>query len=156
MTLNVNIQEALPQDDALITEHLYRLARELVPAEFIESNYQEITLQFIAQVRQTMQFAAFVASMDGTGLGSVSCQLYEKPYPQIVRAQYRLWGYIWGLYVEPDYRGQGIGKRLMSRAIDYLKSLGCSSAILHTSPLGKPVYASLGFTTSNELSLELP
>lgn len=154
--MNVNIREALSQDDALIAEHLYRLGRELVPAEFIEPNHQEITLKFIAQVRQTMHFGAFVADVDRTVLGSVSCQLYEKPYPQIVKAQYRQWGYIWGLYVEPDYRRQGKGKLLMSRAIDYLKSLGCSHAILHTSPLGKPVYERLGFTNSNELSLELP
>ena len=154
---NVNIREALPQDDTLIAEHLYRLGYELfVPAEYIEPNYQEITLNFITQVRQTMHFGAFVASVDGTAIGSVSCQLYEKPLPQIVRAQYLKWGYIWFLYVGPDYRGQGIGKRLMSRAIDYLKSLGCSRAILHTSPLGKPVYDRLGFTSSNELSLELP
>lgn len=76
MTPNANIREALSQDYALIAEHLYRLARELlVPAEFIEPNHQEITLQFIAQVSQTMHFGAFVASVDGTAIGSVSCQL---------------------------------------------------------------------------------
>lgn len=67
-TSNFNIREALPQDDVLIAEHLYRLAREVpVPAEFLEPNYQEITLNFIAQVGQTMHFGAFVASVDSTG-----------------------------------------------------------------------------------------
>ncbi len=156
MTLNVNIRESLPQDEFLIAEHLYRLVCEvLTPAEFIEPNYQEITLKFIAHARQTADFEAFVAEVDSAAIGSVSCQLYEKPYPQIVKAEYRRWGYIWGLYVEPEYRGKGIGQRLTGSAIDYLKSLNCSRAILHTSALGKLVYDNQGFTTSNELVLDL-
>jgi GNAT superfamily N-acetyltransferase len=154
--VNINIREAQLQDEALIGEHLYQLAKEvLVPAEFIESNYQEITQKFIANARQEMNYGGFIAEVNEKAIASVSCQLYEKPYPQIIKIERRQWGYIWGLYVEPDYRGQGIGSQLMNRAIKYLKSLGCSRAILHTSPLGKPIYERLGFTNSNELFLDL-
>lgn len=150
------IREAQLQDEPLIAQHLYKLAQEvLIPAEFIEPNYQEITQNFIANARKIMSYTGFIAEVNETAIGSVGCQLYEKPYPQILKIEYRQWGYIWGLYVEPDYRRQGIGSQLMNRAIEHLKSLGCSRAILHTSPLGKPLYERLGFTKSNELLLDL-
>jgi GNAT superfamily N-acetyltransferase len=57
--------------------------------------------------------------------------------------------------VEPPYRGKGIAKNLTLVAIAHLKSLGCTRAILHASPLGKPVYDSLGFSASNEMRLDL-
>lgn len=154
--MSINIRSAQLQDEALIAQHLYQLAQEvLVPVEFIEQNYQEITYTFIANARQTMNYAAFIAEVNETAIGSVGCQLYEKPYPQIIKIECRQWGYIWGLYVEPDYRGSGIGSQLMHRAIEHLKSLGCSRAILHTSPMGKPVYERMGFIKSNELLLDL-
>lgn len=43
----------------------------------------------------------------------------------------------------------------MAEAIAYLKSLGCSKAILHASPQGQPLYSHLGFDKSNEMRLNL-
>jgi hypothetical protein len=40
-------------------------------------------------------------------------------------------------------------------AIAYLNALGCTKAILHASPSGKPVYSNLGFVSSNEMQLDL-
>ena len=37
----------------------------------------------------------------------------------------------------------------------YLRTIGCTRALLHASPQGEPVYKSLGFETSNEMWLEL-
>ncbi len=76
-------------------------------------------------------------------------------YPHILKPEYRKYGYIWGIYVEPDYRRQGIVKKLMAEAIACLKSIGCIRAILNTSPLGKPIYSHLGFHESNEMRLDL-
>jgi GNAT superfamily N-acetyltransferase len=69
--------------------------------------------------------------------------------------QYRKYGYIWGVYVEPAYRKQGIAKQLTSATVNYLKAVGCTRAVLNASPLGKPVYESLGFSNSNAMQLDL-
>jgi ribosomal protein S18 acetylase RimI-like enzyme len=66
-----------------------------------------------------------------------------------------LYGYIWNVYVHSDYRHQGIGTQLTKVAIDYLKELKCTKAVLHASPYGKPVYENLGFIAGNEMSLNL-
>lgn len=64
-------------------------------------------------------------------------------------------GYVWGVYVEPDCRRQGIATALMSQAASYLKEIGCTQVVLHASETGKQLYASLGYKESNEMVLTL-
>ncbi len=104
---------------------------------------------------QELSFQAFVAKIDNKIIASVSCQLFAGLYPSIFKPNIRQYGYIWNVFVESAYRRQGIGTKLTQTAIDYLQSLGCTHAILHASPHGKPVYDNLGFVPKNEMILEL-
>lgn len=55
-----------------------------------------------------------------------------------------------GVYVDPDYRGKGLGKAVLNAAIDFCKSLkGINSvrlAVSENSPEARKLYESLGFT----------
>ena len=64
-------------------------------------------------------------------------------------------GYIWGVYVDPTYRRQGIATKLMKQAMIYLKEIGCTKAVLHASDTGKMLYSNLGYIESNEMVLNL-
>lgn len=155
-SISINFREASSDEDSLIAEHFYSLWRDNdVPASSIRSNWLDITLQFIARARVKQGYKAFVAEVGNRVVGSASCQLFEGLYPQALEEQYRKYGYIWGVYVEPPYRGQGIAKKLTSLACDYLKSIDCTRVVLHASPSGQPVYSSLGFVESNEMRLDL-
>lgn len=152
----VQFRAAYPEEDALIARHFYQLWRDNdVTEQDIASNWQPLTCDFIAQARQEFGYQAFVAEVDGEIVGSAGCQLFAGLYPLILAASHRKYGYIWGVYVESAYRGQGFATTLTKMAIEYLKSLGCTRAILHASPSGKPVYTRLGFTESNEMRLDL-
>lgn len=152
----IRIREASSLEDSLIAKHFYQMWWDNdVATHSIQSNWLDITLQFIDRARRELYYQAFVAEVDGQAIASVSCQLFAGLYPNILEAQYRKYGYIWGVYVEPSHRGQGIAKTLTLQACNYLKSLGCTRAILHASPSGKPVYDRLGFSPSNEMRLEL-
>ncbi|HEY9692070.1 MAG TPA: GNAT family N-acetyltransferase [Oculatellaceae cyanobacterium] len=156
MQQNIYIREALPQEDSIIAKHFYQMWLDNnVLAESIESNWQQITLDFITQARQNLCYKSFVVEVDKQVIGSTSCQIFAGLYPNILKAEYRKYGYIWGVYVEPNYRKNGIGKSLAKSAVDYLKSLGCTRAILNASPSGKTVYSSLSFSISNEMQLDL-
>lgn len=156
MKPNVHLREALPQEDSIIVKHFYQMWLDNnVLAESIEPNWQQITLEFIIQARQNLCYKAFVAEVEKQVIGSTSCQLFAGLYPHILKAEYRKYGYIWGVYIEPDYRKNGIGKSLTKSAVDYLKSIGCTRAILNASPSGKTVYSSLGFSISNQMELDL-
>ena len=55
------------------------------------------------------------------------------------------------VYVTPDYRRQGLARRLMIAILDWCKEQGIERVVLHPSSLGRPLYESLGFAPTNEL-----
>ncbi|MCU0499375.1 MAG: GNAT family N-acetyltransferase [Anaerolineae bacterium] len=58
---------------------------------------------------------------------------------------------VWHLYVDPAYRGQGIGRRLLEAATDYGRSQSMRCLALETSNLDYPAiqfYLRVGFTLS--------
>lgn len=152
----VQVRAATAEEDSLIAAHFRQMWLDLdVSSAAIEPDWLHITRQYIEQARQTLNFQAFVAEAAGQVVGSVSCQRFAGLYPLILKPEHRSYGYIWGVYVEPAYRKQGIATRLTQRSIDYLKSIGCTQALLNASPLGKPVYDRLGFTQTNAMQLDL-
>jgi len=154
--LNISIREASQAEDSLIAQHFYQLWRDNdVPADSIRSDWLATILQFIDRARQDLFYKAFVAEVGGAAIGSASCQLFAGLYPLALADNYRKYGYIWGVYVEPAYRKQGLAKRLTTEAIAHLQAIGCTRVILHASPSGKPVYSSLGFSATNEMGLDL-
>ena len=143
-------------DDRLIAEHFYSMWRDLgVAAGDIQPNWQSITLEFIQQARQTLRYQAFIAEVEGAVVGSASCQLYAGLYPPVLSQQHRQYGYIWGVYVNPAYRRQGIATRLTQSTVGYLRSIGCTQAMLNAAPAARPIYQSLGFNPSNTMLLDL-
>lgn len=153
---NIQIRETTPQEDPLLAEHFYQMWLDIgVPARSIESNWRDITQKFLNRARQELSYKAFVAEVNAKVVASAGCQLYAGLHPNIITAEYWKKGYIWGVYVEPAYRCQGIGKQLMRSCIVYLKSIDCTQAILHASPQGKPVYVNLGFSDHNQMRLDL-
>ncbi|MBW4630570.1 MAG: GNAT family N-acetyltransferase [Iphinoe sp. HA4291-MV1] len=152
----IQVREATSQEDSLIAKHFYYMWRDIgVPDDAINPNWLEITLQYIEQARRDLFYKAFVAEADGAVVGSASCQLYSGLYPNVLIPQYRKYGYIWGVYVEPAYRRQGIAKQLTNMTVNYLKAVGCHRVVLNASPAGQPVYESLGFSGSNAMYLDL-
>ncbi|MDJ0737694.1 MAG: GNAT family N-acetyltransferase [Nostocaceae cyanobacterium] len=152
----ISFREAKPQEDYLIAEHFYYMWRDNdVSTDLIHSDWLHITVEFINRARQELLYKAFVAELDSQVIGSAGCQLFAGLYPNILADQYRKYGYIWGVYVDSAHRGQGIAKKLTSMTVEYLKTIGCTRAILHASPSGKPVYSRLGFSDTNEMRLDL-
>ncbi|MCF2969619.1 GNAT family N-acetyltransferase [Synechococcus sp. Nb3U1] len=153
-------RQATPQEDLLLGNHFLQLWRDngFSPDQIRADGLERILSfieQFIEQARQTLQFQAFVAQLEGQVVGSVGCQLFTGLYPLVLREDCRKYGYIWGVYVEPDFRRRGIARQLTQLVLEYLHSIGCTRAILHASPSGRPVYEKLGFVTSSEMRLDL-
>lgn len=150
------VRAATPAEDTLIACHFYQMWLDnQIREDAIDPNWSEITLQFIAQARQSLDYQAFVAEVEGRVVGSAGCQRFAGPYPNVMKASERCDGYIWGVYVEPEYRYQGIATQLTQQTIAYLKEIGCTHAVLNASPSGKPVYSHLGFVDSNLMRLDL-
>jgi GNAT superfamily N-acetyltransferase len=66
----------------------------------------------------------------------------------------RRWGYVSGLYVEPEERGKGVGSGLVRRAIEWAKGEGLEFLLLSAEEGSVALYERAGFTRSADL-LEL-
>ncbi|HEY9845079.1 MAG TPA: GNAT family N-acetyltransferase, partial [Candidatus Caenarcaniphilales bacterium] len=152
----ITFRSATPADDPLIAQHFHQMWLDnQVPVECLQPNWLAQTLQFIAQARQNLGYQAFLSEVHAQIVGSVSAQRFTGLYPVIFTPSYRQDGYIWGVYVEPVYREQGIATELTRLAIEHLKTLGCTRAVLNASPSGRPVYEKLGFGSNNAMTLSL-
>jgi GNAT superfamily N-acetyltransferase len=82
----------------------------------------------------------FVAVADGAAAGTTTvCRFGPIAWIAMVLVDERL-------------RGQGIGKALLQRAIDYCDASEVASIRLDATPLGRPLYEKLGFTPDFELA----
>jgi len=64
-------------------------------------------------------------------------------------------GFVSSVYTVPEYRRQGISSQLMTRLMDSARAQGIHRLILWASDMGRPLYESLGFTTSPAMELSL-
>ena len=153
---DLKIRKAAISEDFLIAKYFYQLWLDNnIEPNSIRTDWLETTVDFIVKARQELSFQAFVAVVDKKVVGSASCQLFAGLYPSPFTPDFRQYGYIWNIFVESNYRRQGIAKQLTITTINYLRSLNCTHVILHASPHGKPLYESLGFIPKNEMILEL-
>lgn len=63
--------------------------------------------------------------------------------------------YIYNVYTEQAYRSQGIARRLVEQVISTCEEMGVRYIRLHASDAGRPLYESIGFLPTNEMSLHL-
>lgn len=60
-----------------------------------------------------------------------------------------------GVYVLPAHRSRGYARAVTENIIDWCRSHGCASVRLIASPMGRPLYESMGFTDGSEMRLKL-
>lgn len=102
---------------------------------------------------QVLVFAFFA----GEALGCAAMTMEERP-PRMGR-QRGDFAYIHNVYVLPEYRKKGIARALVARLVEEASAhpeFRARRVGLHASILGAPLYASMGFATSEKyMELEL-
>jgi ribosomal protein S18 acetylase RimI-like enzyme len=152
----MQIVEATMNDDDTLASHYLALWESYgTPKEHFASDARAQTIAFLREGRQHRGLNAFLALIDNNIAGSAACQLHISPYPEVIKPAHRRFGYIWSVYVEPQYRKRGIAQQLMDRAVNHLRSLGCTTVVLHSSDAGETLYKKLGFEPAKEMRLKL-
>src|SRR6266567_1475892 len=82
----------------------------------------------------------FVAELDGEPVGTVTTCVFGTV------------AWVGMMLVDPGKRGRGVGRALMARALAFLDSRGVRGVRLDATPLGEPLYRSLGFVPQYPLS----
>jgi len=63
--------------------------------------------------------------------------------------------YLLNVYTYPEFRKEGLARKLTDGAINWCRSEGFKIVWLHASQYGRPLYESLGFVPTNEMKLML-
>ncbi|WP_064696713.1 GNAT family N-acetyltransferase [Rhizobium aegyptiacum] len=151
----MDIRVATPDEDEILVGHYLKIWDSYGTApEHYRPDAAARVLSFLRSGRDERRLTSFLAIADDEIAGSVSCQLQQSPFPEVIRPEQRLHGYIWSVYVAEAFRRRGIALALTNRAVDYLKSIGCTTAVIHASDAGEPVYRSAGFEPAKEMRLK--
>ena len=101
---------------------------------------QDFEAQFRARLHRDHLPLALVAFLDGIPVATASLKIQEMD----THPQYLHW--LGGVYTLPQYRGRGIGSRLVEAAATEAKRLGVDALYLYTRR-SVDLYAKLGWTT---------
>lgn len=103
------------------------------------------------------RYLAFVVeTADGRPAGSGAVWLVPtQPRPGRLGRTTRL-PYILSMFTEPEFRRRGVAARIVRAQVRWATERGYPRIFLHASPMGRPVYARLGFEPGNEMRRDLP
>ena len=97
------------------------------------------------------RYFGFIAEEDGLPIAGIGLMIIDwPPHPSHPMEDRR--GYVLNLFVMPDWRGEGIAKRLMAVAEDNFTQRGISYAILHATETGRPLYERTGWVRTTEMA----
>jgi GNAT superfamily N-acetyltransferase len=100
------------------------------------------------------QYLGWIAEDGGRAIGGVGLMFLDfAPGPSHPDCDRR--GFVLNLFVEPDRRGEGVAKALMRKVEDEARARATPFLVLHASDLGRPLYESMNWRATNEMSLTL-
>lgn len=97
------------------------------------------------------RYFGFITESDGIAIGGIGLMVNDwPPHPSHPMDDRR--GYVLNLFVMPDWRGEGIAKRLMAAAEDAFTRRGLAYATLHATEAGRPLYERTGWVRTTEMA----
>lgn len=148
------IRRAQPDDLDLLARHRDRMWRDMgTTDEGLLQRVDQGSRDYLAWALPAGEYRAWVVEADGKVAGS-GAVLIQTAVPSVRNESGRL-GYILSLYTEPEFRHMGVASRIMTTILDTLRAEGITTASLHASQFGRPLYEKLGFNTSPEMRMKL-
>ncbi|MBB2752844.1 UNVERIFIED_ORG: hypothetical protein GGI57_003553 [Rhizobium aethiopicum] len=94
---------ATPGEDDILVGHCLQIWDSYgTPPDHYRPDAAARILSFIRTGREERRLTSFLAVVDGEIAGSASCQLHQSPFPEVIREEQRLHGYIWSVYVADE------------------------------------------------------
>jgi GNAT superfamily N-acetyltransferase len=153
--MNYSIREGRCDEDDTFADFFHRMWMDIGKTDdMLVPDWHAVTTSFMHSVRTQDRFKWFAAE-NAERIIAVAGGHLHYPYPEVFLKKGRAFGLVWGVYVIPEFRNQGIAKALTQQVVEYFKTIGCERVRLHAAPLGKPVYENLGFKPTNEMELIL-
>ncbi|MEI9971500.1 MAG: GNAT family N-acetyltransferase [Ignavibacteriota bacterium] len=147
----VSVRPASLEEAAAIGGHRRAMFSDMGYGE--QTALDTMTTAFIPWVQAKMiageYLAWFAVSEDGEVAAGVGLWLMDWPPHMIGSGKRR--GNILNVYTRPEFRRQGLARKLTETAVEWCRSHGIKTVILHASDQGRDLYRSLGFEPTNEM-----
>ena len=152
---SLTIRPATPDDVGIIAEHRARMFQD---TGRLDDDRAAAMIALLKPIMRPMLVSGeytgwLVATKDEAIAGGAGVQMRTLlPRPETDVAREAL---VVNMYVEPEYRRQGLARRLMEAILAWSREQGIERVSLHASTMGQPLYEALGFTRSNEFVIYL-
>ena len=148
---SIHIRRGTADDIPVILRHRLGMMTEMgVGDAEAHARYAGEFLPFVRQAMADGMYHQWLAETE-TGEAAAGGAVYIVPWLGSPADRLQKRAYIVNVFTEPAYRRRGIARALMLAMVDWCKSEGYRSVRLHASDMGRPLYASLGFTATHEM-----
>lgn len=151
---HVTFRPATCADLELVLHHRREMFREM------GGKYRDALPQFESASRRYFENAlkdggyfGLLAEFGGQIAGGGGLLIGDWPGSPLNLEPKRAW--ILNLYVEPQYRREGLARAITGALIQWCRENGFASVALHASKYGRGLYEDLGFRPTNEMRLLL-
>ncbi len=157
MTGDITIRMATVDDASTIVRHRHAMWFDMGRTDPTALDAMDASFaHYIARALSDGTYRGWLAQTNGpprvvAGAGLI---VHDWPSGPFCPAQPRR-AYILNVYTEPEFRGQGIARRLMTEIVESCRTQGLGSVSLHSSKFGRHLYESMGFQPTNEMRLKL-
>lgn len=147
----LELREATLEDVAVITRHRRHM--------FLDAGHTEARLLDVMSERfepwlrvrlSQGRYLGWLAVDEDRVAGGLGLLLLDWP-PHPLDPWQAQRAYLLNMYVEPEYRRQGLGSRLIDAALMEVRRRKIRVTSLHATEAGRPLYASKGFKATNEM-----
>jgi GNAT superfamily N-acetyltransferase len=148
---------ATSADAALIASHRQSMFRDNKLAE--DATLLQMSEAFDPWVRERLDDGRYAGLLLEHGDRCIAAAgIYFCDFPPHWRHTEAMRAYVLNVYTDPEFRGQGLAKRLMQDVLQECIKRGVATVVLHASPQGRPIYEAMGFVDNDEmiLSLKIP
>ena len=150
----VAIREATPEDISEILRHRRAMYEAMdYKDEKALAAMVSTTTQYLPRAMSDGSFRGWMA-MHGTLIVG-GCAVIVNPWPSHPYDLECRRATILNMYVDPEFRRQGIARQLMQTILDWCRQQNFAAVYLHASKEGRPLYESLGFEPTTEMTLKL-
>ncbi len=137
-------------DAARVTDHRHRMFVEAgKPDDAKLRAMSEAFLPWVEAKLKSGEYFGWFAEDGGQVVAGIGMMVLDWPPHPLHLEPAR--GYILNVYTETSHRGRGLAKELTALAMQEARKRGLNLTILHATEMGKPLYAKLGFKTTNEM-----
>lgn len=153
--MRFSLSLASPEDLDLLVSHRLSMWLDIHPE--LEQGVKEmdgLTRRWVKRELARGKLVGFIVRAAGGRVAGSGCIWLrnEQPRPNNPRGEAP---YLLSMYTNKEFRRKGVARLVVKRALKWSKENGYDRVNLHASPMGKPLYESMGFEPTTEMRLKL-